>query len=207
MKYPCKDRFSLDGNTSLFFISDDFISRICWTRNVTDNIVRIYLYNYLYYLLVITEHATIDTGYALSHPRDRKIEFKEIRVKFKRSVLRRPSRTSFFVHLAIFHPLWPSTLQLPGRQRVALGNFVHRGGNRVRDRHPAIWVNRLLGNKLGKLFLRVISDQLRYTNAGTIVFYHVGCTRYLCIITTNPPFPRPTITVNIFKSQSMMNAR
>lgn len=61
------------------------------------------------------------------------------------TLLRCPSRCSFSLNPQIIIPFGRSNPP-PGRQRDAQGNFCSQGDNRVRDRHPTIWVNRLLGN-------------------------------------------------------------
>lgn len=57
---------------------------------------------------------------------------------------------SFVTSPVNYHPPFDRLTPRPSplrRQRDAPGNFVHAGGNRVRDRHPtAIWVNWLPGN-------------------------------------------------------------
>lgn len=103
-----------------------------------------------------------------------------------------PMSTFFFVKSANYHPRsnrrvvsWPTTRR-PGQ-------LCSQGDNRVHDRHPTIWVNRLLGNGSVSSSYALSPTNYVIRNAGSrrFFFYRVGEIRvYLYIVTMDTDVSR-----------------
>lgn len=93
----------------------------------------------------------------------------------------------FFVNPTITIPFDCLTLQPFGRQRDAPGNFVHRGATVFAT--PSYLGQLVAWQRLGKLFLRVISNQLRYIQRWAVSFFcRVKDTRTCMFTTTDVDF-------------------